>query len=288
LRKALFAILLIGASFAGGAVVNGPGLKWAQEAILSHLNSEGDGDEDESALNGEKTSNEENAEPPPQPLLAPAFSSSESLASSEPFPASEETETPERAKTESNLSRTSAETSQSGSNSSGEEASGKESSDDPPIALVQAPAPYPENAPAPLDPLPPASEPIQSESLNRGGGDQGGSKRKSDSATAASQAPASPGRESAVQSAGIASPEGGDPSDWTELRRRMASLGVVRYEFEGEPNGRVRFRCVIPLAGRRAVAQQFEAEGNNEMEAAGAALQRVALWKATEQESPAP
>jgi hypothetical protein len=70
--------------------------------------------------------------------------------------------------------------------------------------------------------------------------------------------------------------------DWSEIRRRMRELGVSRYEIEGEPNGRVRFRCLIPLAGRRAVGQQFEGEGDTEEQAAEAALRRVALWKATE------
>jgi hypothetical protein len=66
----------------------------------------------------------------------------------------------------------------------------------------------------------------------------------------------------------------------------MTALGVSRYGIEGEPNGRVRFHCVIPLAGRRAVAQQFEAEGDDEMQAAEVALRRVALWRATENPGP--
>jgi hypothetical protein len=72
------------------------------------------------------------------------------------------------------------------------------------------------------------------------------------------------------------------PEDWAALRRKMRALGVARYGIEGEPDGRVRFHCVIPLAGRRAVGQQFEAEGGDEIEAAQTALRRVALWRATE------
>jgi hypothetical protein len=67
----------------------------------------------------------------------------------------------------------------------------------------------------------------------------------------------------------------------------MRALGVARYGIEGEPGGKVRFHCLIPLAGRRAVGQQFEAEGNDEIQAAQAALKRVALWRATEGEPPA-
>ena len=70
--------------------------------------------------------------------------------------------------------------------------------------------------------------------------------------------------------------------DWSDLRRRMRELGVSRYEVAGEPGGRSRFRCLIPLAGRRAVGQQFEGEGDDDFSAAEAALHRVALWKATE------
>jgi hypothetical protein len=70
--------------------------------------------------------------------------------------------------------------------------------------------------------------------------------------------------------------------DWGAIRRKMRALRVARYGIEGEPEGRVRFYCVIPLAGRRAVSQQFEAEGSDELEAAQTALRRVDLWRATE------
>jgi hypothetical protein len=74
--------------------------------------------------------------------------------------------------------------------------------------------------------------------------------------------------------------------DWADLRRRMRALGISRYEVDGEPGGRSRFRCLIPLAGRRAVAQQFEGEGDDDFQAAEAALRRVALWRATEMAPP--
>ena len=73
-----------------------------------------------------------------------------------------------------------------------------------------------------------------------------------------------------------------NPRDWNELRRRMRELGVSRYEVEGAPGGKSRFRCLIPLAGRRAVGQQFEGEGEDDFQAAEAALRRLSLWKATE------
>jgi hypothetical protein len=70
------------------------------------------------------------------------------------------------------------------------------------------------------------------------------------------------------------------------IRQKMRALGVARYGFEGEPEGRVRFHCVIPLAGRRAVSQQFEGEGDDMIEAVQTALHRVALWRATELPAP--
>ena len=51
----------------------------------------------------------------------------------------------------------------------------------------------------------------------------------------------------------------------------MQALGVSRFTIEGQPGGRVVFSCLIPLAGRQAVAQRFEAEGKDAFQAARAA-----------------
>ena len=64
----------------------------------------------------------------------------------------------------------------------------------------------------------------------------------------------------------------------------MTELGVGRFWVEGEPGGTVRFRCVIPLGGTTAIGQQFEAEGTDAIQAADAALRRVALWRLSEAE----
>ena len=68
----------------------------------------------------------------------------------------------------------------------------------------------------------------------------------------------------------------------------MRDLGVSRYGIDGEIGGKVRFHCVIPLAGRRAVGQHFEGEGDDEIEAARAALRRIALSRTTESTAAAP
>ncbi|MFI5454756.1 MAG: hypothetical protein ACHRXM_04835 [Isosphaerales bacterium] len=62
----------------------------------------------------------------------------------------------------------------------------------------------------------------------------------------------------------------------------MQSLGVSRFTIEAEPGGRVVFSCLIPLAGRQAIAQRFEAEGDDMVQAAHAALRRIGLWRATQ------
>ena len=56
---------------------------------------------------------------------------------------------------------------------------------------------------------------------------------------------------------------------------------MTRYTIDGVPGGRVSFSCLIPLAGKQAVTQRFEAEGDDEIQAARAALRRIALWQAT-------
>ena len=66
----------------------------------------------------------------------------------------------------------------------------------------------------------------------------------------------------------------------------MQSFGVVRYTIDGELGGRVVFSCLIPLAGRQAVTQRFEAEGEDIIHAAQAALRRIALWRATQPSLP--
>jgi hypothetical protein len=75
--------------------------------------------------------------------------------------------------------------------------------------------------------------------------------------------------------------------DWAALARKMQALGISRFSIEGQPGGRVVFACLIPLAGRQAVAQRFEAEGDDALRAARATLRRVALWRAS-QTQPSP
>jgi hypothetical protein len=62
----------------------------------------------------------------------------------------------------------------------------------------------------------------------------------------------------------------------------MSDLGVLRYWAEGDSEGRVRFRCLIPVGGQGTVGQLFEAEGEDLLDAADRALRRAMVWKAAE------
>jgi hypothetical protein len=147
-------------------------------------------------------------------------------------------------------------------------------------ALDPLPLAAPDEAPAPSPPPPAATA-------------RGESGDWADAPDSAAPAAAVPPRPHGPETAPAPEPPASAPaqaaapaSDWAALRRKMTALGVSRYGIEGEPGGRVRFHCIIPLAGRRAVAQQFEAEGDDEIQAAEAALRRVALWRATENPGP--
>jgi hypothetical protein len=75
--------------------------------------------------------------------------------------------------------------------------------------------------------------------------------------------------------------------DWTAIRQKLQSLGVRRYTIDGEPEGRVRFSCLVPVAGRQAVSQHFEAQGDDELQAARAVIRRITLWRAAQPASAA-
>ncbi len=223
MRKALFAIILVGAAFAGGAAMNGPGLERLKAVIRAKLQPPDPAPA--SALAEPKAPPKEVPAAPLLPLVPDGRTPVPPVAAvprpkppTDPFPKPPAVDA-EKA---------------------------------PTIALAPPP---PRSEASPLDlvapePMPPVET------------------RTTDPAVAAASRSEAPAR------------------DWADLRRRMRALGISRYEVDGEPGGRSRFRCLIPLAGRRAVAQQFEGEGDDDFQAAEAALRRVALWKATEMAPP--
>jgi hypothetical protein len=353
-RKGLFAIVLVAAAFAGGAAVNGPGLRWAQAMILNQSPTGGEDDESPPLTPptvGEATGSETDPSAPTSPDPESASSGSDPAPSKEPgetVPTSRDrlSATPQSGAPQSPNEPKAPEPSEIAAPATEPEVGGDEktSGDDPATSETKPPSP--------LDGLPPLEVPGGQPAKNTAASP--GSPSKSDDpssaglpppveeakpapADAPEQARPAPRRQAPAQQAwadvpgsapaaavppkGYEPPARRDPAaktaaartegsagvvdeaedeaasssepgrsqtagDWSEIRRRMRALGVARYGIEGEPGGRVRFHCVIPLAGRRAVGQQFEAEGDDEFQAAQAALRRVALWRATENTGP--
>lgn len=299
MRKGLFAIVLVAASFSGGALVNGPGLRWARDLILNQPGAEiatttldeptadaGDG--------GTPVAEIPSAPIPPlvvAPATTPAPEPSTKVADAEIAAAKGDPAQPRLAAPEPKAPEP-PQSQRSG----------------PPTPIAQAPAPPdpagipPEAATVPIAvESPPALEPPTALATSKEHDDASRDRpragpRDPGAATTRPDTPAAPadpeialaamspeGRPvPAPAPAPAASTSGRGPDDWGAIRRQMRALGVARYGIDGEPDGRVRFHCVIPLAGRRAVGQQFEAEGDDAIEAAQTALRRVALWRATE------
>jgi hypothetical protein len=93
------------------------------------------------------------------------------------------------------------------------------------------------------------------------------------------------GLRSDASGSGGSGPKPVSNEEWAILERRMQSLGITQFTIEGVPGGRVFFSCLIPLAGRQAVAERFEAEGDDVLQTARAAMRRIALWRATQSSS---
>lgn len=278
IRHATFALVLVVAAFAGGAAVSGPGLAWLRKAIGSGPSIIVDAD---SAPNPPPASGKpkqfptakadplrvdldlDRARPGPRRAAEPR-----DLALSEPSLPPESPSTPAAA-----LIRLPG-------------APAPEAPAMPPAsAPALAPPRFADRGPAtpasPLPPLelPPETIPAKADPVAR----------LASNAPAPALAPPEGMPPDPTPPPVVApSPEPPPPSspsparDWGEIRRRLRDLGVTRYRIEAETAGRVRFSCVIPVEGLRAVAHHFEAEGDDEPQAAEAALKRVALWRATE------
>ena len=275
MRKGLFAIVLVAASFAGGATVNGPGLRWVRDVILNQPGTEittttlGDPAPDPASEPGSGGGVAPVAEIPSRPIpplvipseasaSAPSAPSQAVTAKADPAPPWPPAPAPPRPMAAAEPQ---------------EKAPGVK----PPAASIPIAAVSPSafEPPAPLPTLKDrdvgaaSQSPIAAAPVDP---DVNLAALPLDSGPPRLETPADPAPAPGVRV----------PDDWAAMRRKMRALGVARYGIEGEPDGRVRFHCVIPLAGRRAVGQQFEAEGADEIEAAQTALRRVALWRATE------
>lgn len=284
MRKALFAVVLVSASFAGGAVVNGPGLRWAQSLVLNRLGlddeAEGRGDVGDAGPHAPAPTEKTTLRPTPSPPAAEV-----------------KAETPRAVAVVSETAQAPALKNEKAAPATAAPEVTGPSQEAGTAAVAASSPPHPVLPPAPDAALPPLEPPAplttsrdrdrQAIALAKADGD-GQRARAAEDAT--------------VRLASLANPTGAEttapnpnadavptaPGDWAEVRRSLRVLGVSRYGIDGETGGRVRFHCLIPLAGRRAVGQHFEAEGDDEIQAARAALRRVALWRATEADAPAP
>ena len=291
MRKALLIIVMIAAAFGGGVVVNGPGPAWLQAGLKAAGRSSGFV-RVVSTKEGPSPASDASTPAPAQPK---AETVSVATATSEPL------STPESAKPrevpaaplpplvldrpaavavvkESARVVASAESPPARPGPSPEPVKTPAlDSDAPkppaplPTSAVEVPTPSaPMSAAAPLD-APIVSPVTGSDEIQP-------PQPPRDPAVVQAAKPAEPSNPAVAGSA----PSSNEPNDWPTVRRKLREAGVSRFEIDTELAGRTRFRCVIPLAGRRAVGQMFEGEGVDEFQAAESALKRIRLWKISE------
>jgi hypothetical protein len=278
-RQAILVIVLIGSSFLGGAFVNGPGLRWAQTRLMRSLglNEDGeiasvnlmasvapDGVSDGSGL----------AKPATEPALEPLAPVPSVVADprlSEQVPSDHRT----ASDTEPN------EKTRNGSTDKIQPMSPSSSSALPvpnATALASARSAFPDSevkraGVGALDGPRPSNPTVKAALLNSLG---------TLLPSTSSSPPELPSISGLPPSAAAPNSMRNVSDDWIILQRKFQALKVSRFTIEGEPGGRILFSCLIPLAGRQAVTQRFEAEGDDVIQAMQATLRRIALWRATQ------
>ncbi len=308
MRKALLVVTLILASFGGGAFVNGPGLVWLKGLMgLEPRPVENLGGEPPPAFDeppAVSVGPEPTAPEPPEPADALASSppaetepaKPQSLALAEP-------ESPPLPDLVPSSDPSTPPTDPDSPSPPPLEPPTQARSEPQPVTLdpVRPGIPTRQTSPASTPPRPALAGPGAPPSENEPGwGDAPGSapatailpkprttQTRQDpqisGASLASQPTSEPEASPSPAPAPSRSPAPpASDSAWDALKQAMTARGVTRFWAEGEPSGSVTFRCVVPLAGRGAIAQQFEAQGDNVLSAAEATLKRIDLWKATE------
>jgi hypothetical protein len=287
-RQVMLVVALVGASFLGGAYINGPGLQWAQSKVLHFIGldnggeitsvdlkpavaSDGGIDRTASARPGNGTVQGPVA---PMPSLVAEDESPGHVTSNHQSTSRADQKSP----SERPGSRPSQRPPSSGLLTKGSPAAGKPSTWD------NAPSDT-DVARADMTSMSTPARGVLPRELSTGlvALDSLATQLSSDSSSSGS------GSVSPASSSPVATPtlrSATNRSDaWVVLERRMRSLGVSRFMVEGEPGGRAVFACLVPLAGRQAVTQRFEAVGDDVVEAARAAVGRITLWRATQPSS---
>ncbi len=298
MRHLILVVILVGAAFLGGAFINGPGLRWVQTQVLGSL---GLGDEGEVAsvdlsggaagpAPGGRRPGDEKAQAPfaPMPTVvaageAPKPGSPRGSTSRRAAPAGDSSAGKARARGDRPEAEPVARADDGPPPLPADleiDRKPPEAPRDPAVRLATA-APAPQSVAAPA----PAPAPVGGRAPSSGDGprspapaDSPGPPSLPDglrpAAPDSSTEPLSPSPRPATGRAG--------DGDWGTLARKMQGLGISKFTIEGQPGGRVVFACLIPMAGRHAVSQRFEAEGEDAVAAARAALRRVALWRAAQ------
>jgi hypothetical protein len=283
-RQFLLVIVLVAAAFLGGAFVNGPGLQWVQTKLLRSLGLNHGGEitsVDLRSVPGSQTSTDEAG------LIKPERDVTEGPVAPTPSVVTENKSPQHDASDRPAIGKTKPKSNPDGSGSPRSEslASSPPIKQTPPLPdspALEPPASDPEVAPASTASSSPPSHPdsnVAPAILDTLAALLPSSPPSSDPSPPSSPSPLP----QPVTSARKLAADGNE--DWVILERKLQSLGVSRYTMEGEPGGRVVFSCLIPLAGRQAVSQRFEAEGDDLVQAARATLRRIALWRATQPSS---
>jgi hypothetical protein len=313
-RQFVLVLVLVGAAFLGGAFVNGPGLRWAQTQLLGSLGLNEEGEIATVDLRngpspdglGEKSGPGEAARGPVAPVPGLVADTNANASGSKPAATESRRTRQERpdspAQTapprlaladpvRTNPFRPAADNSRGAMGLPSAPVAGPASAArDPDVTLAAAPS----SSPPPDAPTPPASRDPQARGqlldslaslMPTPPGMPDGVVPPTPTPTPAQPQPTpAPAPTPAPVPTPVPAPAPGKPGDedWATLARKMQALGVSRFTIEGQPGGRVIFSCLIPVAGRQAVTQRFEAEGDDAPQAARAALRRIALWRAAQ------
>jgi hypothetical protein len=287
-RQLILVVVLVAASFLGGAFVNGPGLQWVQTRVLRSLGLNNGGEitsvdlksvvSTETSSNGSISTKPEADTTHGPPASIPSLLTENEVAKQD----TSDRRSGFQARGKSTTNEPAASYSQpSPSSSSAKRARAR--------ALAQSPGL--EHIPSDPDitPASAVSPPVPAQASSRSALDTAPAIIDSFAALLPSNAPSSDSSLSLASSTPSlkSAPKSiaGESENWAILERKMQSLGVSRYMMDGEPGSRVVFSCLIPLAGRQAVSQRFEAEGDDMVHATQAALRRIALWRATQPSS---
>jgi hypothetical protein len=278
-RQVILIVLLIGAAFLGGAFVNGPGLQWAQSRVLRSLGLTNGGEI--AAVDLESTSNGEIVPEPAELLKLRSAISTGPIA---PMPSVASENKPAKADA---LDRPLVAQPQPKSSNSGLTADRFRQPSLPSATSAGMVTKSSSVGAATLDPqvMPARGDSLAGPSRSATPSDKPGAPALLDSlaallppGNASSDAPPAMSTRSSTGS----KPTGVVGDDWALLESRMQTLGVSRFTIEGKPGGAIVFTCLIPVAGRQAVTERFEAEADDVIQAAQAALRRIILWRAAQ------